>query len=117
MTISPGSRPTPIRPRKGQSRQIPRTTSPSVIRTRAIAVNPREIVRSIVSALTEQLKQHHEQIYEIEIERQRPKHRLLACDLTGLRLQIHLLDALRVVCGKAYEQDDADDRDDELKGA
>src|SRR5258707_13099798 len=88
-----------------------------MIRVRAIAIDPWDFLSSIIPAVTEQLKEYHEEIYEIEIERQRPHHSLLACDFGRVRLQIHLLDALRVVCGQAHEYDHADDRDSELKGA
>src|SRR6195256_132836 len=74
-------------------------------------------IASTLSALTEQLKQQHEKIYEVEIERQRTEHCLLACDFNRVRLEIHLLDTLRVICGKAHEYDDADDGDGELKSA
>src|SRR3979409_2424818 len=91
-------------------------TRPSTIRKRAIAISPSRVLASILPALTEQLKQHHEQINEVEIERQRTKHCLLICDFSRVRFKIHLLDALRVVCGQADEHDDADNGDDELKG-
>src|ERR1700704_838783 len=87
-----------------------------MIRTRAIAVHPCAIP-SIVAALTEQLEEDHEKIYEIEIERQRAEHGLLAGDISAVVLQIHLLDALSIVGGKADEYDDPDDGDGELKGA
>src|SRR5882757_5270418 len=64
------------------------------------------ILASILPALTEQLKQQHEEIYEIEIERQRTHHGLLAGDFNRVRLQIHFLDALGVVSGQADEYDD-----------
>jgi hypothetical protein len=79
--MSPGSRPKPIRLRWGQSSPITRIATPSTIRKRAIAV---EIAASILSALTEQLKQYHEKIYEVEIERERAEHRLFACDFEGI---------------------------------
>jgi hypothetical protein len=63
------------------------------------------------------LEKYHEEIYEIEIERQRADHGLLARDFGCVRFKIHLLDALRVVCSEAHEYDDADDGDGELKGA
>src|SRR5258708_32505529 len=97
------------RPPRLQGRARPESTSSLSIPSRMLA--------SILPALTKQLKQQHEEIYEIEIKRQRTEHRLLAGDFTRIRLQIHLLDALRVVCGKAHEYDDADDGDCELKGA
>src|ERR1700704_5297366 len=87
-----------------------------MIRTRAIAVHPCALP-SIVAALTEQLEEDHEEIYEIEIERQRAEYGLLAGDISGVGLQIHLLDALGIVGGKADEYDDPDDGDGELKGA
>jgi hypothetical protein len=55
---------------------------PSTIRKRAIAVDPLRVVASILSALTQQLKQHHEKIYEVEIERQRTEYCLLSCGFT-----------------------------------
>src|ERR1700730_4717633 len=113
--MSPGSRPNPSRLRKGQSRPATKIARPSTIRKRAIAVDPLRVVASILSALTEQLKQHHEKIYEVEIERQRTEHCLLTCDFGRVRFKIHLLDALRVVCGQTDEHDDADNGDDELK--
>src|ERR1700716_4520798 len=75
------------------------------------------VIASTLSALTEQLKQQHEKIYEVERERQRTAHCLLTCDFSRVRLEIHLLDTLRVVCGKAHEYNDADDGDGELKSA
>jgi hypothetical protein len=69
---------------------------------------PRGLFASILSALAEQLKQHREEIYEVEIESQRTEHRLFIRDFSRVRLKIHLLDALGVVCGKGKEYDDAD---------
>src|SRR6202040_1332200 len=47
---------------------------------------------SIIPALAEQLQQQHEKIDEIEVERKRTHHRLLVCDFSAVRLEIHLLD-------------------------
>src|SRR4051812_5738221 len=41
-----------------------------------------KVVGSILSALAKQLKQHHEEIYKVEVERQCTEHCLLACDFT-----------------------------------
>jgi hypothetical protein len=54
---------------------------PSTTRRRVTAVDPCRSFASILTALTEQLKQHHEKIYEVEIERQRAEHGLLVCDI------------------------------------
>src|SRR3977135_4287041 len=97
-------------------RPAARITRPRTIRTRAIAVHPCAIP-SIVAALTEQLEEDHEKIYEIEIERQRAEHGLLAGDISAVGLQIYFLDALRIVGGKADEYDDPDDGDGEPEGA
>src|SRR6202023_2408042 len=72
---------------------------------------------SIIPALAEQLQQHHEKIDEVEIKRKRTHHRLLVCDFSAVRLEIHLLDTLGVEGGKADKYEDADDGDCELKGA
>src|SRR3984957_14334064 len=72
---------------------------------------------SIIPALAEQLQQQHEKIDEIEVERKRTHHRLLVSDFSAVRLEIHLLDSLGVVGGKADKYQDADDGDCELKRA
>jgi hypothetical protein len=43
---------------------------------------PRGLFASILSAPAEQLKQHREAIYEVEIESQRTEHRLFICDFS-----------------------------------
>src|ERR1700733_14717079 len=59
-----------------------------------------QVLASILPALTEQLKQQHEEIYEIEIKRQCTQHRFLVGNFNRVRLEIHLLDALGVVRSK-----------------
>src|SRR5437899_6777508 len=86
-----------------------------MIRTRAITINLRD--RLVVAALAEQLEQDHEEVDEIKVKRQRAEHSLLPRDFAGVGFKIHLLDALCVVGSEAYEHDDADDRDSELKRA
>src|ERR1700719_3917650 len=80
-------------------------------------VQPLGSLASIIPALAEQLQQHHEKIDEIEVERQRTHHRLLVSDFSAVRLEIHLLDTLGVVGGKADKYQDADAGDCELKRA
>src|SRR3984885_3665976 len=75
------------------------------------------IAASTIPALAEQLQQHHEKIDEVEVERQRTLHRLLVSDFSAVRLEIHLLDTLGVVGGKADKYQDTDDGDCELKRA
>jgi hypothetical protein len=75
------------------------------------------ILALFLSALAELLKQHHEKVYEVEIERKRTQDCLLTFDFVRVCLEIHLLNALRVVCGKAHEYEDADDGDCKLKDA
>src|ERR1700694_2168822 len=61
------------RAKAGQSLELPgrarSENAPSLSVSHALA--------SILPALTEQLKQQHEQIYEVEIERQRTEHGFL----------------------------------------
>src|SRR5581483_5699337 len=45
-----------------------------------------------VAPRAQQLQQHHEQVDEVEIEAQRPHHRLLAGHLVAVAREIHLLD-------------------------
>src|SRR2546423_11547654 len=55
--------------------------------------------RSLVAPLSCELKQHHEQVDEIEVEHQSSDDRLFCRDVGGINCQIYLLDALRVVGG------------------
>jgi hypothetical protein len=66
------------------------------------------LFKSILPALAKQLQQHHEEIDEVEIQRQRTDNGLLPCDFSRVRLKIHLLDTLRFVCGQADEYEHAD---------
>src|SRR3954447_4033830 len=111
MTMSPGNRPSPIWLRYGHSKPANSNTRPSAIRMPAIYAPP-----SILTPLAEQLEQHHEEVDEVEVQRERPHHRFLAGQLLRIRFQIHGLDALRIVGGEAHKQYNADDRDHELNG-
>src|SRR3984957_16120289 len=78
-------------PLEGQGRARPES---------APSVNLSDSLASIIPALAEQLQQHHEKIDEVEIKRQRTHHRLLVCNFSAVRLEIHLLDTLGVVGGE-----------------
>src|ERR1700722_18563468 len=60
--------------------------------------------------VAEQPQQHHEQVDEVEIERQRAHHRLAAGDGAVVHRAIHFLDPLRVPAGEAGETDQPGDR-------
>jgi hypothetical protein len=59
----------------------------------------------LLAALADELQQHHEQVDEVEIERQRTHQRLLGQHVTRIGFQVDLLDALRVPGGEASEDD------------
>src|SRR5437773_781725 len=61
-----------------------------------------------------QAEEHQEQVDEVEIERQRTDDGV-AGELTIRKLERHLPQALRVVCGQSREHDHADHRDQELQ--
>src|SRR5438046_7169101 len=61
-----------------------------------------------------QAEEHQEQVDEVEIERQRTDDGV-AGELTIRKLERHLPQALRVVCGQSCEHDHADHRDQELQ--
>src|SRR5262245_17718905 len=73
------------------------------------------ILRS--APVAEQPQQHHEQVDEVEIERQRTHHGLAASDRSVVHGIIHLLDLLRIPGGEAGEHEDADHRDDPVEPA
>src|SRR5262249_25239414 len=78
---------------------------------------PSRDVRQWSTPAAEQAQKHHEQVDEVEIERQRAHHGLAARDRPVVHGIVHLLDLLGIVCRETGEHEDADDRDDPVEPA
>src|ERR1051326_7829926 len=72
---------------------------------------------ALISPLSRQLQQQDEEIDEVEIESERAHQRLLGEYVTGVALDIDLLDPLRVPGGQAGKNKHTDHRNGELQRA
>src|SRR3974377_293183 len=68
-----------------------------------------------LAPVAQEAQQEQEQVDKIEVERQRPHHRLAADEGTAVRGRVHLLDPLRIPRRQAGEDEDADRRNRELQ--
>ena len=65
--------------------------------------------RTALAPVASQTQQHHEQVDEIEVERQRAHHGLAARGNSVVARVVHPLDPLGIIGGEAREDADADD--------
>src|SRR3974377_720157 len=63
-----------------------------------------------LAPVAQEAQQEQEQVDKIEVERQRPHHRLAANEGTVVRGRVHLLDPLRIPRRQAGEDEAADRR-------
>src|ERR1700712_4632325 len=70
---------------------------------------------NLLLAASHKLQQEHEQVDEVEVERQRAHDRLAPCNGCVIGFEVHFLDPLRVVGRQARECKNADHGDCELK--